>query len=69
MLAVNEITKEYLEEVDKNTKHIFLTSDWFFKALMRRNADILEYFLIDLMNLDISDEDSIVFLDKELILR
>ena len=67
MLAVNEITKEYLKKLDQEKLFIGLTKDSLFKAVMKRNPDILEAFLIDLMDLDIDDEDYLVFLDKELI--
>ena len=67
MLAIKEITKEYLKKIDQEKLFIGLTKDSLFKAVMRRNPDILEAFLIDLMDLDIDDEDYLVFLDKELI--
>lgn len=76
-MVKENITNDYLEELDKINaskeridgikRFIGLTRDFMFKSIMRKNPKLLEKFLIDLMNLDISDNDSIVFLDKELI--
>ena len=61
------ISINLLKKLDNENLFVGLTNDTLFKAVMRRNPDILEMFLIDLMNLDISENDSLVFLDKELI--
>ena len=66
-MLIKEITKEYLEKLDDEKLFMSLTKDSLFKAVMKRNPDILESFLMDLMNLDIDDGDYLVFLDKELI--
>ena len=44
-----------------------LTKDFMFKSVMQRDANILEKLLVDLMHLTIDKDDSIIFLDKELI--
>ena len=61
------INVDYLEELDKIMEFIPMTMDFMFKSVMQRNPNILERFLVDLMNLKIDKDDSIVFLDKELI--
>ena len=62
-----KITLNYLNKVDKELRLIPLTKDFMFKSVMQRNVDILEKFLVDLMHLKIDKDDSIIFLDKELI--
>ena len=61
------ISIDYLKELDKKIEFIPMTMDFMFKSVMQRNPNILEKFLIDLMNLKIDNDDSIIFLDKELI--
>ena len=61
------INVDYLEKLDKIMEFIPMTMDFMFKSVMQRNPNILERFLVDLMNLKIDKDDSIVFLDKELI--
>ena len=62
-----KITLDYLGRLDKEMRLIPLTKDFMFKSVMQRNANILEKFLVDLMHLTIDKDDSIIFLDKELI--
>ena len=61
------INIKYLEKLDKTMEFIPMTMDFMFKSVMQRNPNILERFLVDLMNLKIDKDDSIIFLDKELI--
>ena len=63
----DNISIDYLKELDKKMEFIPMTRDFMFKSVMQRNPDILEKFLVDLMNLKIDKDDSIIFLDKELI--
>ena len=62
-----KVDLNYLKEVDKRMEFIPMTRDFMFKSVMQRNANILEKFLVDLMNLKIDKGDYLVFLDKELI--
>ena len=62
-----KISLNYLNELDKRMEFIPLTRDFMFKSVMQKNVNILEKFLVDLMNLKIDKDESIVFLDKELI--
>ena len=62
-----KIDLNYLKELDKRMEFIPMTRDFMFKSVMQRNANILEKFLVDLMNLKIDKGDYLVFLDKELI--
>ncbi len=64
---IKEISIKYLEELDRRMEFIPMTMDFMFKSVMQRNPNILENFLVDLMNLKIDKDDSIIFLDKELI--
>ncbi len=62
-----KITTEFLKELDKKMEFIPMTMDFMFKSVMQRNPNILERFLIDLMNLKIDKGDYLMFLDQELI--
>ncbi len=62
-----KININYLEKLDETMKFISLTRDFMFKSVMQRNPNILEKFLVDLMNLKIDKGDCLIFLDKELI--
>ena len=66
-MVQEKITLEYLKELDKRLEFIPMTMDFMFKSVMQRNANILEKFLVDLMNLKINKNDYLVFLDEELI--
>ena len=60
--------EEYLERLDREMEFIPLTLDALFKSIMLRNVDFFKEFLIKVLKLDISSDDSyILFLDKELI--
>ena len=64
----DKYTEEYLEKLDKEMEYIPLTLDALFKSIMLRNVDFFKEFLIKVLKLDISSDDSyILFLDKELI--
>ncbi len=63
-----EYNKEYFKKLDNEVKMIPLTYDFAFKAVMMKNIGIFKKFLIETLNLDISeDETNLFFLDKELI--
>ena len=47
----NMVTINLLKKLDEENLFFGLTNDSLFKAVMRRNPDILEMFLIDLIDL------------------
>ena len=67
IMIKEKININYLKELDKRMEFIPMTRDFMFKSIMQKNANILEKFLIDLMNLKIDKGDYLIFLDKELI--
>jgi len=69
MIKVEEkYAEEYFKKLDNEMEFVPLTLDALFKSIMLRNVDFFKEFLIKVLKLDISSEDSyILFLDKELI--
>ena len=67
---LDELVRDDLFKKEEYKKYRFipLTVDSVFKGVMRRNADIFKDFLIKVMEIDINEEDNMLyFLDKELI--
>ena len=60
--------EKYLRKIDKKNTFIPLTRDYVFKAIMTKNVDIFKDFLIETMDLNITEDNNyLIFLDKELI--
>lgn len=62
-----EITKEYMQELDRKRKFIPITFDYMFKGLFTKNLDLLKKFILSQLEINIKEEEcNIKILNNEL---